>query len=150
MARGFSKAIITGNLVQDPELRSTPSGSQVCSFAVAVNDGYRTKDGNNVDSVSYIDCVAWNKAGEIISQYAKKGSGILVSGRLRQDRFEDKQGNKRSRLSVVVEDFNFLNGRDNANNSGASASSSASAASDRDVAPKDIPDEAINLDEIPF
>ncbi len=147
--RGFSKAIITGNLTRDPELRSTPSGASVCSFAVAVNRTYRSADGENKEEVSYIDCTAWGKTGEMISQYAKKGSSILVSGRLSQRSFEDKNGVKRSRTEIVVEDFNFLGGatgRDGGSSYSASTSeSSASQASDSD----DIPEE-IDLNEIPF
>ena len=82
MARGFSKAIICGNITRDPELRSTPSGAKVCSFSVAVNRTYRDANGANQESVSFIDCSAWGKVAEILEQYAKKGTGILVSGRL--------------------------------------------------------------------
>ena len=82
--RGFSKAIIAGNLTRDPELRNTPSGASVCSFSVAVNRVYRDQNGESKEDVSYIDCSAWGKPGETIAQYAKKGSSILVSGRLSQ------------------------------------------------------------------
>ena len=80
--RGFSKAIITGNLTRDPELRTTPNGATVCSFSVAVNRVYRDASGEQKEDVSFIDCSAWGKLGEMINQYAKKGSGVLVSGRL--------------------------------------------------------------------
>ena len=143
MARGFSKAIITGNLTRDPELRSTPSGSQVCSFSVAVNRNYKDSSGESKEDVSFIDCSAWGKAGEIIAQYAKKGSGILVSGRLDQRSWE-KDGQKHSRVEIVVEDFNFLSGT---GNGGGSASSDTET---KDEAPEDISDEPIDLSEIPF
>ena len=147
--RGFSKAIITGNLTRDPELRSTPSGASVCSFSVAVNRTYRDAGGEQKEEVSFIDCSAWNKLGEMISQYAKKGSGVLVSGRLSQRSWEDKNGGgKRSRTEIVVEDFNFIgSGRDGASSYGSSsATPSAPIASD---IPDDIPEE-VNLDEVPF
>ena len=120
MARGFSKAIIVGNITRDPELRSTPSGAQVCGFSVAVNRNYKDSSGANQESVSFIDCSAWGKAAEIIAQYAKKGSGILVSGRLEQRSWEDKEGQKRSRVEIVVEDFNFVGGNGDGGNSGGS------------------------------
>ena len=82
--RGFSKAIIAGNLTRDPELRTTPNGSNVCSFTVAVNRTFRDASGEQKESVSFIDCSAWGKLSEVISQYAKKGSGVLVCGRLDQ------------------------------------------------------------------
>ena len=71
--RGFSKAIITGNLTLYPELRTTPNGAIVCSFSVAVNRVYKDTSGEQREDVSYIDCSAWGKLGEMISQYAKKG-----------------------------------------------------------------------------
>ena len=146
MARGFSKAIIMGNLTRDPELRSTSTGSQVCGFTVAVNRSYKDSSGNQQEQVSFIDCSAWGKAGEIIAQYAKKGSGIMVSGRLDQRSWEDKEGQKRSRVEINVEDFNFIGGG-NGGNDGASAKS---ASASQDVAPDDISDEPIDLSEIPF
>ena len=107
--RGFSKAIITGNLTRDPELRTTPNGASVCSFSVAVNRVYKDSNGEQKEDVSYIDCSAWGRLAEMISQYAKKGSGVLVSGRLDQRSWEDKNGGgKRSRVEIVVEDFNFI------------------------------------------
>ena len=147
MARGFSKAIIVGNITRDPELRSTPSGAQVCSFSVAVNRNYKDSSGANQESVSFIDCTAWGRAGEIIAQYAKKGSGILVSGRLEQRSWEDKEGQKRSRVEIVVEDFNFVGGN---TGEGGGSRSSSSASESQDVAPDDISDEPIDLSEIPF
>lgn len=150
MARGFSKAIIVGNITRDPELRSTPSGAQVCSFSVAVNRNYKDSSGANQESVSFIDCTAWGRAGEIIAQYAKKGSGILVSGRLEQRSWEDKEGQKRSRVEIVVEDFNFVGGNASEGGGNYSSSKSSSAADSQDVAPDDISDEPIDLSEIPF
>ena len=148
--RGFSKAIITGNLTRDPELRSTPNGASVCSFSVAVNRNYKDSSGANQESVSFIDCTAWGRAGEIIAQYAKKGSGILVSGRLEQRSWEDKEGQKRSRVEIVVEDFNFVGGNAGEGGGNYSSSKSSSAADSQDVAPDDISDEPIDLSEIPF
>lgn len=150
--RGFSKAIITGNLTRDPELRSTPNGASVCSFSVAVNRTYRDASGEQKEDVSFIDCSAWGKLGEMISQYAKKGTGVLVSGRLDQRSWEDKTtGSKRSRVEIVVEDFNFTGARDNggngSNNFGASSTADASAPSD---IPDDIPDGEIDLSDVPF
>ena len=157
MARGFSKAIITGNLTRDPELRTTPNGATVCSFSVAVNRTFKDSSGNSQDSVSFIDCSAWGRPAEIINQYAKKGSGILVSGRLEQRSWEDKNtGQRRSRVEIVVEDFNFLGGvdrdgggRDYAGESGEISGSEMPSGPEADIAPDDIPEE-IELSEIPF
>ena len=161
--RGFSKAIIAGNVTRDPEMRTTPSGSQVCSFAIAVNRSYKDSSGAQQDQVSYLDCVAWGKSAEIISQYIKKGSQLLVSGRLEQRSWEDKNsGQRRSRTEIVVEDFSFIGGNNNGGNGGGSygggsrggASKAAAATEDvdtgSDIVPDDVPDDQINLDEIPF
>ncbi len=150
MARGFSKVIIMGNITRDPELRSTPSGTQVCSFSVAVNRNYRDSSGEQKDNVSFFDCSAWGKSGEIIAQYAKKGSGILVSGRLDQRSWEDKEGQKRSRVEIVVEDFNFVGGGNSDGGSFGGGAKSTSSAAATDVAPDDISDDPIDLSEIPF
>ena len=149
--RGFSKAIIAGNLTRDPELRTTPNGSSVCSFTVAVNRTYRDASGEQKEDVSFIDCSAWSKLGEMINQYAKKGTGVLVSGRLDQRSWEDKTtGNKRSRVEIVVEDFNFTGG---GNRDGGSSFSSSSAGADEPAPsdiPDDIPEEEIDLSDVPF
>lgn len=148
MARGFSKAIITGNIVRDPELRATSGGTQVCSFSVAVNYNY-VQNGEKKEQVSFINCSAWGKAGEVIAQYAKKGTGILVSGRLSQRTFEDKTGAKRSATEIVVEDFNFIGGN-NSDGSSSRVTSNSSNNESSDIIPDDIPDEPIDLSEVPF
>ncbi len=143
--RGFSKAIITGNLTRDPELRTTPNGASVCSFSVAVNRVYRDSNGEQKEDVSFIDCSAWGKLGEMISQYAKKGSGVLVSGRLDQRSWEDKtSGQKRSRVEIVVEDFNFTGSAPTG-----STNPSVETTTPSDI-PDDIPDEEIDLSDVPF
>ena len=155
--RGFSKAIITGNLTRDPELRTTPNGASVCSFSVAVNRVFKDSSGTQQESVSFIDCSAWGKLGEMIGQYAKKGAGVLVSGRLDQRSWEDKNtGQKRSRVEIVVEDFNFTGpanndrngGGYNGGNFGGGSAAKEEAPAVEDEAPAQ--DEEIDLSEIPF
>ena len=147
MARGFSKAIVTGNITRDPEMRTVPSGTQVCSFSVAVNRNFKASDGTQKESVSFIDCVAWGKAAEVICQYAKRGTGILVSGRLEQHSYETKEGQKRSRTEIVVEDFNFLSGRAEGNSSYSNEGAGEEAS---EVVPDDVPEEEVDLSEVPF
>lgn len=152
--RGFAKAFIAGNLTRDPELRATPNGAQVANFSIAVNRTFKGSDGSQQDQVSFIECVAWGRAGETIAQYCKKGSGLLVSGRLEQRSWDDKNtGQKRSRTEVIVEDFSFIGGG-NAGGDGGSyggAKPAARAKKTDEFVPEDLPeDEAINLDDIPF
>ena len=153
--RGFSKAIITGNLTRDPELRTTPNGASVCSFSVAVNRVFRDSSGTQQESVSFIDCSAWGKLGEMIGQYAKKGAGVLVSGRLDQRSWEDKNtGQKRSRVEIVVEDFNFTSAASERNGNGGGNRGGGYDGGGYEDSGNDAggssEDEAIDLSEIPF
>lgn len=157
MARGFNKVIILGNLTRDPELRTTPNGQTVCGFSLAINRTWRNADGEQQEAVDYIDCNAWGKAGEIINQYMQKGRALLVSGRLQQRSWE-QDGQKRSKVEVVVEDFNFVGGQgDSAPSAGSSRSPSASSkkkssdkSDDDEVVIEDIDDEPVDLSDIPF
>lgn len=157
--RGFSKAIVAGNLTRDPEMRATPSGAQACNFTIAVNRSFRGSDGEQQEQTSFIDCVAWGRSGETIAQYVKKGSGLIVSGRIEQRSWEDKtSGQKRSRVEIVVDDFSFVGGNESAGGSrggfsggNAGGSRAAKSTGSEEVVPEDMPeDDAINLDDIPF
>ncbi len=156
MAKGFNKVILMGNLTRDPETRTTPNGQSVTNFSLAVNRTWKGADGSNQEAVSYIDCVAWGKPGEIIAQYLGKGRAVLVSGRLDQRSWEDKEtGGKRSKVEVVVGDFNFVgDGQGGGSNGGSdyssSSSSSNSSAKKSDPQIEDINDKPIDLSEIPF
>ncbi len=107
MASDLNRIILIGRLTRDPELRYTPAGMAVASFSLANNRSYST-GGEKKDQVSYFDCVAWSKLGEIITEYCKKGKMIAVEGRLQQRRWDDQDGNKKSKVEVVVENFQFL------------------------------------------
>jgi single-strand DNA-binding protein len=147
VAKGFNKAILMGNLTRDPETRTTPNGQSVTGFTLAVNRTWRGQDGNSQESVSYIDCVAWGKSGEVIAQYLQKGRALLVSGHLEQRSWEDKEsGQKRSKVELIVEDFNFVDSRGAATTTDQPKPSKK----DEDVVIEDIGDEPINLDDIPF
>ena len=105
-----NKVILIGRATRDPQLRYTPNGTSVASFTLANNSSYGSGD-NKKESVSYIDCVAWSKAGEIITEYLKKGKQILVSGRLNQRSWSDSDGNKKSKIEIQVETFQFIGGK---------------------------------------
>ncbi len=151
MAKGFNKVILMGNLTRDVEMRTTSSGQNVASFSLAVSRSWRGQDGQQNEQTSFINCVAWGKAGEIIAQYTSKGSSLLVSGRLDQRSYEDKEGNKRQAVEVVVEDFNFTGGRgDNSGGGNYESSAPSSNNKSKDVVIDDIDDKPIDLSEIPF
>lgn len=106
----FNKVILMGNLVRDPELRYTPKGTAVCKIGLAMNRVWYDDAGNKKEEVTFVDCDAFGKTAENISQYMKKGSPVHIEGRLKLDQWDDKQtGQKRSRLGVVVESCQFLN-----------------------------------------
>lgn len=103
MANDLNRVTLIGRLVRDPELKQIPSGISVANFSIANNRKYKDQE-----DVSYFECIAWGKLGEIIAQYCKKGKLICVDGRLQQRSWEDKDGNKRYKVEVVVENFQFL------------------------------------------
>ena len=102
---------IMGNLTRDPELKYIPSGKGVCSLSIANNRVY-TKNGEKVTEVSYFDVDVWGPAAENCSKYLTKGSGIIVEGRLRQDRWE-KDGKTQSRVRITANSVHFLPKRQN-------------------------------------
>lgn len=98
----FNKVILLGNITRDPEMRTTGSGKSVCDIGLAINE----KRGGE-EYTSFFDVTAWNKTAEIVAEYCRKGSPVLVEGRLVQDRWE-QDGNKRSKVKVVAERVRFL------------------------------------------
>jgi single-strand DNA-binding protein len=112
----LNKVILIGNLTREPELRVTPGGLSICKFGLAVNRSFTDKDGNKRDETTFVDIDSFGKQAEVISKYMSKGRPILVEGRLKLDQWEDKKtGEKRNKLGVVVEQFQFIGSRaDNA------------------------------------
>ena len=104
----LNKVMLIGNLTRDPELKYTPGNQAVCELGLAVNRKYRTKDNEEREEVTFVDCEAWGKQAEVIKQYMTKGRPIFIEGRLKLDTWEDKEGGKRSKMRVVVENFQFL------------------------------------------
>ena len=105
----FNKVILAGNLTRDPELRYTPKGTAVAKIGLAMNRQWKDESGQQKEEVTFVDVDAFGHQAEVISQYLKKGRPILVEGRLKLDQWDDKQTNqKRSRLGVVLESFQFL------------------------------------------
>jgi len=105
----FNKVILMGNLTRDPELRYTPKGTAVAKLGLAVNRVWKTETGETKEEVLFVDVEAFSRQAETIGQYLKKGSPILVEGRLRLDTWDDKQTNqKRSKILVAAENVRFL------------------------------------------
>lgn len=107
----FSQTILIGHLTRDPELRYLPNQTPVVSFGVAVNHKFTTAGGEKKEDVMFMDCSCFGKKGETINEWFKKGKPILVRGRLRLERWQDKQsGAERSKHTLQVEDFAFVGG----------------------------------------
>jgi single-strand DNA-binding protein len=105
----LNKVLLMGNLTRDPELRVTPKGTPICQFSLAINRQFKMESGETREEVIYVDVEAWGKQGETIAKYCTKGRPLYVEGRLRLDQWEDKNTKeKRSRMKVVLEQFQFL------------------------------------------
>lgn len=155
MAKSFNQAIVMGNLTRDPELRTTPSGQAVASFAVATNRSWVDGGGERKEAVEYHEIVARGKLGELANQYLSKGRKVMVVGRLQTQSWE-KDGVKRSRTEIVANDINFLDrpsdgGGDFMPEPSENQTSSQTSGKKKDVVIEDLKDdEPVNLDEIPF
>ena len=107
----FNKVYLMGNLTRDPEMRTTPSGTSVCQFGMAVNRNYNNSNGERQEETTFVDIEAWGRQAETISKYVNKGNPLFVEGRLKLDTWENNEGEKRSRMKVVMEVFEFISQR---------------------------------------
>lgn len=103
----LNTVLLIGNLTRDPEVRYTPSGKAVGDLRLAVNRRYRTADGDDRDETCYVDIVVWGRQAETCGEYLRKGSPVLVEGRLQYNEWE-KDGQKQSRIRVVAQRVQFL------------------------------------------
>jgi len=111
MAGNLNKVFLMGNLTRDPELRYTPNNTAIVKIGVAVNRKWRDQQGELKEEVTFVDCDAFGRTAETINQYLRKGRPIFIEGRLRLDQWQDKEGNKRSKLGVVIDNFQFVDSR---------------------------------------
>lgn len=109
-SQNLNRVCITGNLTRDPELRTLASGMTVCKLGVAVN-GRRKEAGEWVDAPNFFDVTVWGAQGENAARYLIKGRPVAIDGRLEWSQWE-KDGQKRSKVEIVAESVQFLNGRD--------------------------------------
>jgi len=139
----FNKVLLMGNLTRDPELRYTPGGTAVASFGLAVNRRYRTQSGEDREDTVFVDVTSFGRQAEVISEYMAKGRPIFIDGRLHLDRWEDKQsGQPRSKLTVTIENFQFLGAPPNSRGGSQGGRGSEDSGGSDQGAPSD--------DDIPF
>lgn len=106
----INRVVLTGRPTRDPELRNTKSGTSVCSFTLAVARNFKNKNGER--GADFINCIAWRKTAEVMSQYVKKGSVIGVDGRIQTRSYDNRDGQRVYITEVVVDNFSFLGGSD--------------------------------------
>ena len=153
----FNKVILVGNLTKDPEVRYIPSGTAVGDFSIAINRKYKGSDGAEQEETCFVDITVWGRQAETCGEYLRKGSSVLVEGRLKLDRWE-KDGQKHSRLGVVADRVQFLGGGSSAPSNSASFSDAApSAPTQAAPAPVTAPAEApvaaeaaVDAENLPF
>lgn len=131
MSKSFNSVTLMGNLTKDPEVSTTPGGQSVGKFSLALNRSYKV-DNEWKESTDYVDIVCWGNLAERNKEYLSKGRPVLVSGRL-QSRSWEQDGQKRSKVEVVASDVTYLGSKEN-----------------KETVLKDIPDEPIRPEDIPF
>lgn len=156
----LNKAIVFGNLTKDPEIKALPSGIKVASFGIATNRVWKDKEGRKQESADFHNIVLFGKQAELAGQYLKKGSSLLVEGRMQTRSWDAQDGTKKYRTEIVAEKMQFgprtagpsTGGAYEPKSEGGASSSGASVkASKEDSGPAiQYPEEEINIEDIPF
>lgn len=145
----LNKVFIIGNLTRDPELKAIPSGTKVASFSLATNRVWKDANGAKQEAVEYHNCVVFGKQAESIAQWMKKGSSLLIEGRLQTRSWEDKEGKKQYKTEIVVENSQFGPKA----GGGEKTSSGYDQMSPKDTGNQDTieyPETPVNIEDIPF
>lgn len=156
----LNKVMIIGRLTRDPELRTTPSGTNVCTLGLATNFVYTNQQtGQKVEQVEYHTVIVWRKLADIANQYLKKGRRVYIEGRLQTKTWDGKDGQKRNRTEIVADNMIMLDGGMGGagNNTNTSSPSTNQGPSDQEYTPtEELPvinadaGEDINVEDIPF
>ncbi|OHB84854.1 MAG: single-stranded DNA-binding protein [Planctomycetes bacterium RIFCSPHIGHO2_02_FULL_38_41] len=141
----LNKVFLMGNLTRDPELRYTSTGLAVASFGIAINRAWTAKTGEQKEDVCYVDVSIFGRRAEIVGEYFNKGNPIFIEGRLQFNQWETKDGQKRSTLRVVADNFQFIGATSKRQQETTGDSSKGGGSSDS--VPGDVD---INNEEIPF
>jgi single-strand DNA-binding protein len=149
----FNRVILVGNLTRDIELRYTPSGMAICTTGIATNHRFKKQDGSQSEEVMFIDITLFGRNAEVANQYLKKGSKVLIEGRLKLDSWTDQSGQKRSKHTITVDSMKMMDskGQDRSEGGGNFDEEYRHPAPTQQNTPKqNIPEIDINEDEIPF
>jgi single-strand DNA-binding protein len=137
----YNKVLLMGRLTRDIELRYTSGNQPVANIGLAVNRRWRSKEGEDREETTFVDCEAWGRTAEVMSQYLSKGRPVFIEGRLKLDQWQDKDGSNRSKLRVVVDNFQFIDSRGEGGDVPASAGASSRGGDEH---------QPIDEDDIPF
>ncbi len=147
----LNKVQIIGRLTRDPELRTTTTGKNVCSFSVATGFTWNDQSGQKKETTEFHNVIAWGKLGDIISQYMKKGRQIYIEGRLQTTSWDDKtSGQKRYKTEIIAENMIMLGGKSDDSAGAPRNSSSANVSVEQPEAKSELPEIQIDNDDLPF
>src|SRR5690349_17966054 len=143
-----NKAILVGRLGRDPETRYTSGGQAVCNFTLATDETYKDRAGERQKRTEWHRIVVWGKQAEIAQQYLHKGSLIFVEGRIQTRQWDDREGQKRTTVEIVANNFRMLGGR---SESGAGSAPAGHANADIVPSPaEEMPAPEVSDEDIPF
>ena len=107
----LNKVLLIGNLTRDPDVRMLSNGRPVCNFGLALNRNYKDAEGNRKEEVTFVDVECYGPRAEAVGRFFTKGRSIFVEGRLKLDQWESKEGEKRSAIRVVLDNFEFVDSK---------------------------------------
>ena len=146
----LNKAMIIGNVVRDPEMRTTPGGQNVTSFSVATNMVWKDAQGEKQEKVEFHNVVAWRRLAEITGQYLKKGSKVYIEGRLQTRNWDDPSGIKKYRTEIIADNMIMLDNKTNNNREEYSNNDSQVKEDSLKEKKEEVEIEKVNVEDIPF
>jgi len=123
----LTKVLLIGNLTRDPDVKMMTNGRPVCNFGLALNRSYKDSEGNKKDETTFVDVECYGPRAEAVGRFFTKGRAIFVEGRLKLDQWESKEGEKRSAIRVVLDNFEFVDSRQESQNNQSDVNSTSSA-----------------------
>jgi single-strand DNA-binding protein len=147
----LNKVLLIGNLTRDPDVKMMTNGRPVCNFGLALNRSYKDSEGNRKDETTFVDVECFGPRAEAVGRFFTKGRAIFVEGRLKLDQWESKEGEKRSAIRVVLDNFEFVDSRQDSQTQTNQSPSPAPEASVQAVSPEEPKTSDPDLDEdVPF
>lgn len=123
----LNKVLLIGNLTRDPDVKMMTNGRPVCNFGLALNRSYKDSEGNKKDETTFVDVECYGPRAEAVGRFFTKGRAIFVEGRLKLDQWESKEGEKRSAIRVVLDNFEFVDSRQESQNNQSDVNATSSA-----------------------